>query len=110
MNFLKQNRKFLKVNFWYDNNDSSIPNASKNKYERKNHDWLRMHEERIRRKNIDVYVESYLEISDQLENLQDERLDGNLEERKYNQILDMYDYLTESITRYFIKTEYKNFM
>ncbi|HZJ69178.1 MAG TPA: hypothetical protein VFD28_04120 [Candidatus Eisenbacteria bacterium] len=67
-----------------------------------------MHEERIRRKNIDVYVESYLEISDQLENLQDERLDGNLEERKYNQILDMYDYLTESITRYFIKTEYKN--
>lgn len=69
-----------------------------------------MHEERIRRKNIDVYVESYLEISDQLENLQDERLDGNLEERKYNQILDMYDYLTESITRYFIKTEYKNFM
>lgn len=67
-----------------------------------------MHEERIRRKNIDVYVESYLEISDQLENLQDERLDGNLEERKYNQILYMYDYLTESITRYFIKTEYKN--
>ena len=67
-----------------------------------------MHEERIRRKNIDVCVELYLEISDQLEILQDEKLDGNLEERKYNQILDMYDYLTESITRYFIKMEYKN--
>ena len=55
---------------------------------------------------IDSYVESYLEISDQLDSLEDEFRQGNLEKDKNDEILEMYDYLMEKITNYYIENHY----
>lgn len=55
---------------------------------------------------IDSYVELYLEISDQLENLENELRQGNLEIEENDEILEMYDYLMEKITNYYIKNHY----
>ena len=55
---------------------------------------------------IDSYVESYVEISDQIDNLENELRKGNLEAEKNNEILEMYDYLAEKISRYYIDNHY----
>ena len=55
---------------------------------------------------IDSYVESYLEISDQIDNLENELRKGNLEAEKNDEILEMYDYLAEKISRYYIDNHY----
>lgn len=55
---------------------------------------------------IDSYVESYVEISDQIDNLENELLKGNLEAEKNDEILEMYDYLAEKISRYYIDNHY----
>ena len=56
---------------------------------------------------IDSYVESYLEISDQLDTLENELRQGNLEKEENDEILEMYDYLMEKIANYYIKNHYK---
>ena len=55
---------------------------------------------------IDSYVELYLEISDQLENLENELRQGNLEIEENDEILEMYDYLMEKIANYYIENHY----
>ncbi|MFM1536566.1 hypothetical protein ABGF25_07980, partial [Helcococcus ovis] len=55
---------------------------------------------------IDSYVESYVEISDQIDNLENELRKGNLEAEKNDEILEMYDYLAEKISRYYIDNHY----
>ena len=55
---------------------------------------------------IDSYVESYLTISDKLDTLENELRKGNLEAEKNNEILEMYDYLAEKISRYYIDNHY----
>lgn len=55
---------------------------------------------------IDSYVESYLEISDQLDTLENELRQGNLEKEENDEILEMYDYLMEKITNYYIGNHY----
>lgn len=61
---------------------------------------------KISDKKIDSYVESYLEISDQLNTLENELHQGNLEAEKNDEILEMYDYLMEKITNYYIENHY----
>jgi len=56
---------------------------------------------------IDSYVESYLEISDQIDNLENKLREGNLEAKKNDEILEMYDYLMEKITNHYIENHYK---
>lgn len=55
---------------------------------------------------IDSYVESYVEISDQIDNLENELRKGNQEAEKNDEILEMYDYLAEKISRYYIDNHY----
>lgn len=55
---------------------------------------------------IDSYVESYLEISDQLDTLENELRQGNLEKEENDEILEMYDYLMEKIANYYIENLY----
>lgn len=55
---------------------------------------------------IDSYVESYLEISDQLDTLENELRQGNLEKEENDEILEMCDYLMEKITNYYIQNHY----
>ena len=55
---------------------------------------------------IDSYVESYLEISDQLDTLENELRQGNLEKEENDEILEMCDYLMEKITNYYIENHY----
>ena len=55
---------------------------------------------------IDSYVESYLEISDKLDTLENELRQGNLEKEDNDEILEMYDYLMEKITNYYIENHY----
>lgn len=55
---------------------------------------------------VDSYVESYVEISDQIDNLENELRKGNLEAEKNDEILEMYDYLAEKISRYYIDNHY----
>lgn len=62
---------------------------------------------KLSKKNIDAYVESYLEISGQLEDLEQEWIDSNVEDEEFNDVLDMYDFLTEGITKHFIENYYK---
>lgn len=62
--------------------------------------------EKLTDKNIKNYVETYLDISSQFENFEDEWLDGKIEEKYYNQILDMHDYLAGYIANYFIQNYY----
>lgn len=62
--------------------------------------------EKIADKEINSYVESYLAISNQLENLQDEWIEGNLNDKEYDSILDMQGYLAYKITNYYIDNYY----
>ena len=55
---------------------------------------------------IDSYVESYLVISDKLDTLENELRQGNLEKEKNDEIVEMYDYLAEKISRYYIDNHY----
>ena len=55
---------------------------------------------------IDSYVESYVEMSEQIDNLENELRKGNLEAEKNDEILEMYDYLAEKISRYYIDNHY----
>ena len=55
---------------------------------------------------IDSYAESYLAISDQLDTLENELRQGNLEKEENDEILEMYDYLMEKITNYYIDNHY----
>lgn len=55
---------------------------------------------------IDSYVESYLAISDKLDTLENELRQGNLEKEENDEILEMYDYLMEKITNYYIENHY----
>ena len=55
---------------------------------------------------IDSYVESYLEILDQLDTLENELRQGNLEKEENDEILEMYHYLMEKITNYYIGNHY----
>lgn len=64
--------------------------------------------EKIADKEINSYVESYLAISNQLENLQDEWIEGNLNDKEYDSILDMQGYLAYKITNYYIDNYYLN--
>ncbi len=64
--------------------------------------------EKIADKEINSYVESYLSISNQLENLQDEWIEGNLNDKEYDSILDMQGYLANKITNYYIDNYYLN--
>lgn len=56
---------------------------------------------------IDSYVESYLAILDKLDTLENELRQGNLEKEENDEILEMYYYLMEKITNYYIKNHYK---
>ncbi|HEN3086605.1 TPA: hypothetical protein U4V93_001901 [Streptococcus agalactiae] len=47
-----------------------------------------------------------MDISSQFENFEDEWLDGKIDEKYYNQILDMHDYLAGYIANYFIQNYY----
>lgn len=64
--------------------------------------------EKIADKEINSYVESYLAISNQLENLQDKWIEGNLNDKEYDSILDMQGYLAYKITNYYIDNYYLN--
>lgn len=55
---------------------------------------------------IDSYVESYLLISDKLDTLENELRQGNLEKEENDEIFEMYDYLMEKITNYYIDNHY----
>ena len=55
---------------------------------------------------IDSYVELYLAISDKLDTLENELRQGNLEKKENDKILEMYDYLMEKITNYYIENHY----
>ena len=55
---------------------------------------------------IHSYVESYLEISEQIDNFENELHQGSLKELDNNEILVMYDYLMEKITKYYIENYY----
>lgn len=62
--------------------------------------------EKLTNQNIEFYVETYLDISSQFENFEDEWLGGKIDEKYYNQILDMHDYLAGYIANYFIQNYY----
>lgn len=61
---------------------------------------------KIKDKNINDYVETYLEISSQYETLESEWIKGNLECEEFNQILYISDFLTEKIAKYYIEKHY----
>jgi hypothetical protein len=64
---------------------------------------LKRIKEKISDGRIDSFVESYLEISNQLENLENEWIEGKLKNKEYLNILDMCDYLSEKIAQYYIE-------
>lgn len=60
----------------------------------------------IKDEGINSYVDSYLEIYSQLEDLEIERNSGSLDEDEYYEILDLCDYLAEKISQYYIENYY----
>ena len=60
----------------------------------------------IKTHNISNYVKSYLEISNEFENLYSNWIDGKIDVDYYNEVLSLYDYLSEKIADYYIRNYY----
>lgn len=62
--------------------------------------------ENFNKEKINTYVEPYLEIFNQLRDIEAQWIEETIDDKEFEDILDMYDYLTENITKYFISNYY----